>query len=148
MCISLLHLLLISALVNSTLGYDCCFVNGTSYVLLCQHFCQFHNQEIGREAHVPLSTHDMLLLFMNLPQIESQCAIICKIIRIYLCFTVTTATCERGFSVLKLIKTSLRTNLSNAFLEILVTLLRLTLAHKDIVKQKLAVQPCLDLSYE
>jgi hypothetical protein len=91
-------------------------------------FCKAHNadtkpaQQNGIQVHAPLSTHDMLLLFMKLPQIEIQCATICKIIRIYLCFTVTTATCERGFSVMKLIKNALRTCLSNAFLEILIIL--------------------------
>lgn len=91
-------------------------------------FCKAHNDDTtlveqnGSQMHIPLSTHDMLLLFMKLPRIEVQCATICKIIRIYLCFTVTTATCERGFSALKLIKNSLRTSLSNCFLEILLIL--------------------------
>jgi hypothetical protein len=91
-------------------------------------FCKAHNadtklsEENGIQKYSLLSTHDMLLLFMKLPQIEIQCSTICKIIRIYLCFTVTTATCERGFSVMKLIKNSLRTCLSNAFLEILIIL--------------------------
>jgi hypothetical protein len=91
-------------------------------------FCKVHNADTKQaerneiQVHIPLSTHDMLLLFMKLPQIEFQCPTICKIIRIYFCFTVTTATCERGFSVMKLIKNSLRTRLSNAFLEILIVL--------------------------
>ncbi len=91
-------------------------------------FCKVHDGETkiieqeGKKVRVPLTTHDMLLLFLSVPRIQIQCASICKVIRIYLCFTVTTASCERGFSVVKLVKSPLRASLSNAFLEILVVL--------------------------
>jgi hypothetical protein len=91
-------------------------------------FCKVHDgdtkivEQEGKRVLVPLTTHDMLLLFLSVPRIQIQCASICKVIMIYLCFTVTTASCERGFSVVKLVKSPLRATLSNAFLEILVVL--------------------------
>jgi hypothetical protein len=91
-------------------------------------FCKVHDEDtkvIEQKRHrklVALTTHDMLLLFLNVPRIQIQCASICKVITIYLCFTVTTASCERGFSVVKLVKTPLRACLSSAFLELLVVL--------------------------
>ena len=78
---------------------------------------------LKRNVEKPVSTHSLILMFLvSTPNIEAQNPSISKIMRIYLAFTITTASCERGFSVLKLTKTALRTNLGQPFLEMLVCL--------------------------
>ena len=77
---------------------------------------------LKRNVERPMSTHSLILMFLATPNIEAQNPSMCKIMRIYLAFTITTASCERGFSVLKLTKTALRTSLGQPFLEMLVCL--------------------------
>ncbi len=77
---------------------------------------------LKRSVERPISTHVLIMMFLGTSNIEAQNPSMCKIMRIYLAFTITTASCERGFSVLKLTKTALRTSLGQPFLEMLVCL--------------------------
>jgi hypothetical protein len=69
-----------------------------------------------------LTVRSLIVMFLGTANIERQNPAICKVMRIYLSFTLTTSSCERGFSVLKLTKTALRTCLGQPFLDILVSL--------------------------
>jgi hypothetical protein len=77
---------------------------------------------LKRSVEKSISTQSLILMFLATPNIEAQNPSMCKIMRIYLAFTITTASCERGFSVLKLTKTALRTSLGQPFLDMLVCL--------------------------
>ncbi len=69
-----------------------------------------------------VTARSLVVKFLGTANIERQNPAICKVMRIYLSFTLTTASCERGFSVLKLTKTALRTSLDQPLLDMLVSL--------------------------
>jgi hypothetical protein len=77
---------------------------------------------LKRTVEKSISTQSLILMFLATSNIEAQNPSMCKIMRIYLAFTITTASCERGFSVLKLTKTALRTSLGQPFLDMLICL--------------------------